>query len=92
VEDRYCGKMTNIRLVHQEPFETTIDALKNSKSVLDKDLRKLDTFIDDIDVLRVGGRLVRSRLIDSLNHHIALHLLNLNIVTKRSKDCFQCCE
>jgi hypothetical protein len=72
VEDRHHGEMAIIRLVQREPFEITIKALKNLKPVLDKDLCKLDPFIDDVGVLRVGGRLVRSTLIDSVKHPIIL--------------------
>ena len=72
VDDLQKAELCIIRLVQQEVFKTEMKALKDGKCIPKNScLYSLDAFLDEQNVLRVGGRLRRSSF-DTIIHPIVL--------------------
>lgn len=82
VEDRHNGEMTIVKMLQTKAFTPEIDSLSNQMAV-STSLHKLDPFLDENAILRVGGRLGRSTLLYGVKHPIILprhgHITNLII-------------
>lgn len=72
IEERKEAELFIIKLVQREAFSSEIRSIKQGKEVNPKDkvnkLHKLSPFVDEHDVLRVGGRLIRSVLHPHVKH------------------------
>lgn len=72
VEERKEAELFIIKLAQKEAFSSEIKGIKQGKDVKPKDkvnkLHKLNPFVDEHGVLRVGGRLTRSVLHPHVKH------------------------
>ena len=92
VTDLNIAELFLIRYIQNIHFSQDIFTLKNNKTCINKSLLKLNPFIDDNNILRVGGRLSHSQLSYDQKYPILLphkdrvtqlivdhfHLLNLH--------------
>lgn len=77
-----------VKFVQVECFADLLDCLSNNK-LLSKSMRKLAPFLDEVGIVRVGGRLRKSSLPFEVKHPILLpksHRLTDLIVEKIHKD------
>ncbi|XP_040928808.1 uncharacterized protein LOC114866078 isoform X1 [Betta splendens] len=76
VEERQEAERFIIKLVQRERFSSEIKDLEQGKEIRSKDkvkrLHKLDPFVDEHGVLRVGGRLTRASLHPHVKHPVIL--------------------
>ncbi|XP_067369271.1 uncharacterized protein [Channa argus] len=76
VEERQEAELYIIKLVQRETFNSEIKGLEKSKEIRSKDkvnkLHKLNPFVDEHGVLRVGGRLTRASLHPYVKHPVIL--------------------
>ena len=76
VEEYSNSENTLIRLIQARTYAEEIQVYKNhclsSKRKVKTRMWKLDPFLDDNNILRVGGRLNKSSLIESAKHPIIL--------------------
>ncbi|MGH0125412.1 UNVERIFIED_CONTAM: hypothetical protein FKN15_068962 [Acipenser sinensis] len=80
VEELSWAKDVIIRTVQQETYARELECIRNGKEIpKDSSLRKLDSFIDENGLMRVGGRITEAKLgrdeknplIIPGHHHIA---------------------
>ena len=71
-EEYRRGEMLILRQVQLETFRPTIESLQNSRGTALGPLRKLTPFIDEVGLLRVGGRLQNSDLPYDVKHPVIL--------------------
>ena len=62
-DDLFRAKTSIICLVQQESFPTLLQSVKSNSLPRKDPLKKLNLFINSEGILRVGGRLIRSRLL-----------------------------
>ncbi|CAG2211230.1 unnamed protein product [Mytilus edulis] len=73
VQDIHNAEMTIIRFVQNQHFDDEVQRLKAKLNVKRTSrLFKLDSYIDEKGILRVGGRLARSNLTETSKHPIIL--------------------
>ena len=96
LDERRDAEQFIIRLVQEEVFREEIKALKQKKEVKSNQssrLHKLSPFVDDQDVLRVGGRLTRAALHPYVKHPAILpkghHVSRLLIKHFHERICHQ---
>ena len=88
VEDLQTAELLIVKAVQQSYFSEEILALKAGEMVSNHELKRLDCFVDQTEILRVGGRLRFTNLYSALKHPIILpkgaHVSELLI-----RDCHQ---
>ena len=83
------GETAVIRLNQRRAFQKQISALKNGKTISGQsNIYKLDPFLDNDGVLRVGGRINKANLDDQSKHpcylkKVTLHMPSSETIMKR---------